>query len=94
MTTANLFTRDDTFFGICEGLGQDLRIPANLLRVGFAVSLLASPVAALAIYLGLGVVLFAARTLFPVAKRTAPVAAKAAPVADNDTHAVAFAKAA
>lgn len=73
MTSArsNLFTRDDTFFGVCEGLGEDLRVNADLLRLGFALALFFSPVLTVATYAGLGVILLVARLVFPV-RRTAP----------------------
>ena len=57
----NLFTRDDTFFGVCEGLGQDLRINPNLIRIAFAVGLYLSPVGAFAAYFGLGLLVLATR---------------------------------
>jgi phage shock protein C len=59
----NLFTRDDTFFGVCEGLGQDLRINPNLIRVAFAVGVYLNPVAAVAVYFGLGILVLATRML-------------------------------
>ena len=61
----NLFTRDDTFFGVCEGLGQDLRIPANLIRVTLAGLAFFYPVPVVATYLGLGVLVLATRFFFP-----------------------------
>lgn len=82
----NLFTRDDTFFGVCEGLGQDLGVPANLLRLGFAGLLFYSPVASIGLYFGLGALVLASRLIFPKRARklaavAAPVVAQAAPVA-------------
>jgi phage shock protein C len=50
----NLFTRSDTIFGVCEGLGEDLRIPANLLRLSLAFLLFLNPPAAVATYIGAG----------------------------------------
>lgn len=64
-TRQNLFTRDDTFFGACEGLGQDLPIPANLLRLGFTLGLFFHPVAALGAYLGTGILVLLSRLLVP-----------------------------
>ena len=61
----SLFTRHDTFFGVCEAIGQDFRFNANWLRLGFGVALLLSPLAALGVYLGLGVVIAVSRWLFP-----------------------------
>ena len=71
----NLFTRDDTFFGVCEGLGEDLRIPSNLLRVGFAVAFFFNPVLVVASYFGLGVLVLATRLLSPDPRRRAAKAA-------------------
>ena len=62
---ANLFTRDDTFFGICEGLGQDTGIPANLIRITLAGLSFFYPLPTLAAYLGLGLVVLATRYFFP-----------------------------
>lgn len=64
-TNANLFTRHDTLFGVCEGLGQDLGVPPNLLRLAFAGLLFFSPLAAIGVYAGLGVLVLATRLLFP-----------------------------
>jgi phage shock protein PspC (stress-responsive transcriptional regulator) len=61
----NLFTRDDTFFGVCEGLGEDLRIPSNLFRMGFALGLFFSLTGAVAVYLALGALVLVSRLLFP-----------------------------
>lgn len=74
----NLFTRDDTFFGVCEGLGEDLRIPANLLRLGFTLALFFYPLAALGAYAGAGMVVLVSRLLVPAPR---PSAAPAAPAA-------------
>jgi phage shock protein C len=62
---ANLFTRDDTLFGVCQGLGEDLGFNPNMLRVPFVVLLLWSPLAVLAAYLGLGALVAAVRWLSP-----------------------------
>ena len=67
----NLFTRDDTFFGVCEGLGQDLGVPSNLLRIGFALALFFNPVVTIATYFGLGALVLATRLAFPARGRMA-----------------------
>jgi phage shock protein PspC (stress-responsive transcriptional regulator) len=77
-TTGNLFTRDDTMFGICEALGEDLGFNPNLLRVTLAVLLLWNPVVVLASYFGAGVVVLASRLAWPNRRKVpagAPVAA-------------------
>jgi len=61
----NLFARDDTFFGVCQGLGEDLRISPDLLRVALTLLLFFQPVAALCGYLAAGVLVFLTRWLFP-----------------------------
>ncbi len=60
---ANLLTRDDTFFGVCQGLGEDLGIPPSLLRIAFALGLFWNPIAMAGLYAGLGVVVLAARLI-------------------------------
>jgi phage shock protein C len=72
---SNLFTRDDTFLGVCEGLGQDLGISPTLLRLAFIPALFFYPMATIAGYLGLAILVLASRLIFP-----APRAAVAAPV--------------
>lgn len=73
----NLFTRDDTFFGVCEGLGEDFRIPANLLRLGFTLALFFYPLAALGAYAGAGMAVLVSRLLVPTAHPPAARAARA-----------------
>ena len=82
-TTAT-FWRHDTFFGICEAIGQDFGFNPNWLRIAFATALLFSPKIVLALYFGLGVAVLASRLLFPARRRTEAAAAPAAPRADND----------
>ena len=81
-----LFSRHDTFLGVCEGIGQDLGFHPDYLRAIFAVSLLFAPKIVLLVYLGLGVTVFVTRNLFPtkqahVATRSTTVQA---PRSDND----------
>lgn len=80
-TQQNLFTRDDTFFGVCEALGEDLHISSNLLRLAMAPLLIWNPVATVAGYLAVGVVIAAIRFTFPNRRRTRKVAAPAQAVA-------------
>jgi len=61
----SLFSRDDTFLGICEGLGQDLGFHPNFLRVTLACLCFFYPVPVLATYFGLGVLVFATRWMVP-----------------------------
>jgi phage shock protein PspC (stress-responsive transcriptional regulator) len=62
---SNLFTRPDTFFGVCEGLGEDLRIHPNLLRTALAGLLFLNPPAAVAAYVGAGALVLVTRWLVP-----------------------------
>ncbi len=96
----SLFARHDTFFGVCEALGQDFRFNANYLRLAVAVGLLLNPVATLASYIGLGVVIMISRWIAPSrpAKAVQSVALKAeAPASfngDNDADTLELANAA
>lgn len=68
MTTArfSLFTRPDTFFGVCQGIGEDLGLHPNLFRVSFGMAFFFAPLATLATYFALGLVVAATRFAFPV----------------------------
>jgi phage shock protein PspC (stress-responsive transcriptional regulator) len=81
----NLFTRDDTFFGVCEALGEDFGFPPILLRLPLGIAVLWNPVIILSAYFGAGILIFLTRRLYPNARRAAaaqPAAAGApAPVA-------------
>ena len=86
----NLFARDDTFFGVCQGLGEDLRISPDLLRVVLTLLLFFQPLAALGLYGAAGVLVFLTRWLFPnprfateaeVAVEAEPVEAEQLPIA-------------
>lgn len=77
----NLFTRDDTFFGVCQGLGEDLGISGNWFRLAFALSLFVSPVGAVVAYALAGVFVFAIRSLVPTRATAATPAATPASAA-------------
>ena len=68
--------RDDTILGICEAIGEDFRINATVLRVLFALGFFFNPVAAVAVYLALGVVVMISRL---VVRNPKPVEAAAEP---------------
>lgn len=70
----NLFQRQDTFFGIFEGLGQDFGINPLWLRLAFVAPLFFFPFQTIATYLGLGVVVLATRLIFPDKAVAAPLA--------------------
>ena len=64
-----LIARDDTFLGICEGLGEDFGFNPTWLRIAFAVSLLWNPIAVISIYLGAGVLVLLTRLISPNPRR-------------------------
>ena len=64
----NLFTRDDTFFGVCEGLGEDFGIHPNFLRVVLAGAMFWNPLIAAAVYAAAGLIVLATRLIVPEPK--------------------------
>jgi phage shock protein PspC (stress-responsive transcriptional regulator) len=93
----NLFTREDTFFGVCAGLGEDFGFSPTYLRVAFAALLFFNPAAALGTYAVAGMVVLASRWMSPnprPAFAAQPAAAQPVPVADNESIADALAVAA
>lgn len=95
MHTANqsLFTRDDTFFGVCEAIGEDFGFDAMWLRMGLAVAFLLNPPAVIVLYAALGALVLVSRWVFPATKPAPTVDAKPLE-ADNDAAPVPFAEAA
>ena len=83
----NLFLRDDTFFGVCQGIGEDLGISPNILRVAFAPLLFFSWQGAIGLYVGLGLLVLTTRLLAPVPKVASrkTIAAEAAPAPVAET---------
>ena len=67
----NVFARDDTFFGVCQALGEDLGFNPNYLRIAFALPLLYAPVATLTVYAALAAVVFLLRLTVPNPRRAA-----------------------
>ena len=93
----SLFSRDDTFLGVCEGLGQDFGVDPLWFRVAFALAMFVQPLWVPAAYLSLGAVVLASRWLFPDVPAVSPVAEEAAPAmlrGDNDGDAPALPRAA
>jgi phage shock protein PspC (stress-responsive transcriptional regulator) len=76
MQDGNLFTRDDTFLGVCEAIGEDFRISPLLLRLGMTAFLFFNPLAAVATYLGAGILIALSRWIAPNPRVTAPAAAE------------------
>ncbi|ABF52695.1 PspC domain-containing protein [Sphingopyxis alaskensis] len=82
--TTNLFRRRDTFFGICEAVGQDFGFNPLYLRLAFIAPLFFFPVQSFAAYFGLGLVVLASRLLFPPSE--APTVAPARAVTGDDAQ--------
>jgi len=53
--------RNDTLLGVCEAIGQDFGFNPTYLRLAFIAPLFFAPMATVAAYLGLGVVVAATR---------------------------------
>jgi phage shock protein PspC (stress-responsive transcriptional regulator) len=93
----SLFARPDTFFGVCEAIGQDFGFNPNYLRILLGGSLLLSPVIVLSTYLALGALVLLSHRLFPARPanviRSAGVQ-ESALKAENDEGVISFAAAA
>lgn len=76
----NLLTRDDTFLGICQGLGEDIGINPLWLRLPFVPALFFWPVETIAVYLGAGVLVLGTRLVLPAPRPRA--------LAEEDGYAV------
>lgn len=57
--------RNDTILGVCEAIGQDFGFNPIWLRLAFIAPIFVAPMAAIAAYLGLGVVVAAVRYFAP-----------------------------
>jgi phage shock protein C len=85
----NPLTREDTFLGVCQALGEDFRFNPMLLRIALGAGLLFNPILTLGAYAGAGLVVLISRLIAPN-PRQPKVAAfeEAAPEplhADNET---------
>lgn len=61
----SVFTREDTFFGVCFALGADFGFNPTWLRVAFAFLFFWSPAVAAAVYSALGILVAVSRWLVP-----------------------------
>ena len=59
----SVLARDDTFFGVCQAIGDDFGFHANWLRVGFALALFWNPLGAAGVYAALAVLVALTRLL-------------------------------
>lgn len=82
--TSNLFARRDTFFGICEAVGQDFGFNPLWLRLAFVAPLFFFPVQTFMGYFGLGVVVLASRLIFP--RKTAAAQPTPTAIAPATSH--------
>jgi len=62
----SLFARHDTFFGVCEAIGQDFGFHSNYVRLAVGLGLLLSPLATVAAYIGAGVLVAISRWIYPI----------------------------
>jgi phage shock protein C len=80
----NLIARDDTFLGVCQGIGEDFGFNPLYLRVALSVSLLWNPETVLGAYAALAVIVLFSRLVFPNPRRELAAAAAVEPVAAID----------
>lgn len=83
-TRQNMFMRDDTFFGVCQALGEDFRFPPNLLRVALALAFFWNPVVILAGYFAAGILVAIVRFIVPDPRPVKSVGAATAAGASGD----------
>jgi phage shock protein C len=67
----SLFARDDTFFGVCQGLGEDLGFNPLYPRLALTLLLFFNPIAAFGVYFAAGAVVLLSRLVFPVPRLSA-----------------------
>ena len=82
--------RNDTILGVCEAIGQDFGFNPLWLRLAFIAPIFVAPMAALAAYLGLGVIVAATRYFAPNKPASQQlVEAKAVEVVESEELAIA-----
>lgn len=79
----NVFARDHTLFGVCEALGEDFGFNPVFLRLAFAVGLFLHPLAVLAAYAGLGVLVAFTRFAAPDPRPAASTGSDSDPAVAN-----------
>jgi phage shock protein PspC (stress-responsive transcriptional regulator) len=75
----NLLLRDDTIFGVCQGLGDDLGFDPFWLRLALASGMLWNPTVMVTAYGALAVVVLLSRLGFPDRRTAAPARDQASP---------------
>jgi phage shock protein C len=90
-TLNTLIRRDDTFFGVCQAIGDDFGFNPNWLRVGLAIPVIFNPWMSVAIYGAMAGIVVVSRLLVPVRSRAitpvdmhAPGIVEQSPGAAND----------
>lgn len=78
--------RNDTILGVCEAIGQDFGFNPAWLRVAFIAPIFFAPVAGIAAYLGLGVVVAATRYFAPDAPASEQLVEATATVAEESVE--------
>src|SRR3546814_6092864 len=71
--------RDDTFFGVCQAIGDDFGFNPIWLRLALPLLLFFNPVVTLAGYAAAGAVVFVSRWVYPEPRQAADVEAHAEP---------------
>ena len=75
----SVLASDRTLLGVCEALGEDLGFNPIFLRIPFGIGLMLNPVAVVATYLGLGLLVAFTRYLAPNPKPAALAEAEPSP---------------
>src|SRR3546814_2368158 len=75
----SLIARDDTFFGVCQAIGDDFGFNPIWLRLALPLLLFFNPVVTLAGYAAAGAVVFVSRWVYPEPRQAADVEAHAEP---------------
>ena len=77
---SSLLARHDTFLGVCQGVGENLHIHPNVLRVAFGVAFFFAPLAAAVTYLVLGLTVAATHYALPIDSAAPPSVTARQPV--------------
>ena len=86
----NLFLRDDTLLGVCQGIGDDFGFNPLWLRILFAAALIWNPVYDVGAYLALGSVVLLSRLIVRNPRPAKTSAEAEAPVAAANGNAEAL----
>lgn len=70
--TESVFARDDTFFGVCQAIGDDFGFSPNWLRAGLGVGLIWNPLLMAGLYAGAAVIVLFSRLVVREPRVAAP----------------------